>query len=229
MTAQDVFNYAVERSNLNDSSLVGEAEWVAALSAYQQRVYLAAARENPDFFGTEGTTATRGSSTATWSLTAAPGNVGAISLIEVDAITGTVSGIAVGDQVNLVSIRAPYHGLAPRVYVRSKILREYNSELQTDASNFVTRLKLYYSTLPATLTATTDVISLPDEHSLLLVLPLARYLAVRDQRPEEAAALDEEFALEWANFLQHISVFDEAAVREIASIPSASRRLSDGR
>lgn len=226
MTAQDIFNMAVERSNLNDASLVGEAQWIAALSAYQQRVYLAAARENPDFFGVEGTTATRGSSTATWSTTAAPGQVGAISKVLVDGITGTVPGLSVGSQVNLISIRHPEHGLSPRAYIRNKVIYEYNSELQADASNFVTRLKLYYSLLPATLTTTSDTISLPDEHVHLLVLPLARYLAIRDQRPEEAAVLDEEFALEWQNFIQHISVFDEATVREIGQIPSASRRLT---
>jgi hypothetical protein len=181
-----------------------------------------AARANPDFFGREGNTSTRGSSTASWSLTAAPGNVAAVSRVEVYAITGTVSGISTGDEVSIISIRNPEHGIAPRVYLRNKTIYEYDSELQTDSSNYVTRLKIFYSYLPATKTSGSDQLDLPDEFANVLIVPLARLMALRDQRVDELPGLDEEWKLAIITFLNHMGVFDEVTIREFLAIPAAA-------
>ncbi len=225
-TAIEIFNQAVERSNLNDSSLVGETEWLDWLTILERRIFIAGARENPDYFGLEGNTAAR-ATLGTWSLTTSPGDIAAVSRVEVAAITGTVTGITVGDEVNVVSIRHPETALSPRVYIRSKIIHDYGSELETDASNLVTTLKIFYSLLPADRTATTDSLDLPDEHNALVVVPLAALLATRDQRPEEAQLLNAEFALEFGNFIQQVSAFDEVVVRELEQVPASSRRIED--
>lgn len=213
MTAQEIFNMAVEESNLNDAALINETVWLDFLTSWERAIYLAAARENPDYFGREGTTDARGSSTATWSLTSAPGNIASVQKVEVSAITGTVTGVSVGDDVNVVSVLDPDTALAPRVYVRNKVMREYNEELQDDSSNYVTRLKVFYSYLPTDKTATTDSMDLPDEHNMLLVLPLASLMALRDQRPDEAVVIDQRLAIQQVAFLRQITVFDSAAVR----------------
>jgi hypothetical protein len=224
-TVQNIIDRAVERSNLNDASLISSTELIAYVSTYEQQVYMEAARENPDYFGTEGTTSARGSSTATWDLLTNPGNISAISRIEVAAIVGTVAGISVGDEVSLISIRHPEHGVSPRLYVRNRVAHEYGSELQDDASNYVSQLKLWYSWLPATRTATSDVLDLPDEHLALVVLPLAKLFAVRDQRPDEVQALELEYQMHYATFLQAVSVYDEGMIREITATPASSRRI----
>ena len=144
------------------------------------------------------------------------------------AITGTVTGVAVDDEVSVISIRNPDVALSPRVYIRNKTITDYKSELQTNATNFVTTLKVWYSFLPPDRTATADTLDLPEEHNQLVVVPLAAMLALRDQRPEEAQVLSAEFALDWSTFLQQVSVFDEVTVREIEQVPAASRRLSEG-
>lgn len=223
MTVQDVIDLAVETSNLNDPDLISETELIRFISIFQQKAYMAAAQMNPDYFGKEGNTAARASHTASWDLSSTPGDVAAVSKIEIQTITGTVSGLSVGDEVSMVSIRSPEDGLAPRVYIRGQRVHEYGGELSTDASNYVTRLKLYYSEKPATLTATTDTISLPDEHLPLLYLPLGRTMAIRDQRPEEAARLDDQFAFFWSGFMKHVSTYDEGTIREIGQVPAASR------
>jgi hypothetical protein len=224
-TVQNIIDRAVERSNLNDSALISTTELIAYVSSFEQQVYMEAARENPDYFGVEGNTAARGSSTATWDLSANPGNVSAISKIEIAASVGSPSGLSAGDEIDLVSIRHPEYGVAPRVYVRNRVAHEYSSELQDDASNYVSQLKLFYSWLPATRTSVSDVLDLPDEHLGLVVLPLAKLLAVRDQRPDEVPALDAEYQMHYATFLQAVSVFDEATIRELDATPASSRRL----
>ncbi len=59
MTVQDIYDRAVERSNLNDATLVSQDEWVNYISTAEQSIYLEAAQHNPDFFGREAVTASR--------------------------------------------------------------------------------------------------------------------------------------------------------------------------
>lgn len=222
-TVQALYDVAVERSNLNDSTLIPTDEILLLMSTYEKNVFMTAARENPNYFGYEGTTSARGSSTATWSVTTSPGNVGAISAIEVAAITGTISNISVGTQVNLIDIRSPHHGLSPRVYYRNKTLYEYNSELQADSSNYVTQLKLFYSYLPSTYTAMTTTMAIPDEFASLVYIPMAMALALRDQRPDEVPPLQAELEMHWRIFLTHLGVSDEGTIRELAAIQASSK------
>jgi hypothetical protein len=224
MTVQDIYDRAVERSNLNDAALVGQAEWVNFISTAEQSLYLEAAEYNPDFFGKEGVTASR-SSGGSWNLRSAPSNVTAVSQVEIDTITGTVSGLSAGDRVNMISIRDPEAELSPRAYLRDLVIREYNDELSTDASNYVSRLKIFYSFLPSTRTDPEDELDLPDQWSPLLVLPLARILAIRDQRPDEVGPLDQEFILHRGIFLRHLGVADEVVVRELEAVAASSPQL----
>lgn len=226
-TVDDVIDQAVERSNLNDETLFTASEVYRYISSFEQRIFLIAAQHNPDYFGREGNTASRASSTDDWDLSATPGNIAAVSKLEVESITGSVTGVSTGDEVSIVSIRNPEFAVAPRAYLRDKTLFEYSSELQDDASNFVTRLKVYYSFLPSNRTAGSDTLDIPDEYITLVVLPLARVMAVRDQRADEVGPIDQEFQLDFANFIQQVSVFDEGSVRGLDQIiASAGAGLS---
>lgn len=221
-TVQNIIDRAVERSNLNDSSLISNTELIAYISAYEQQVYLMAARGNPDYFGMEGNTAVRGSSTGTWSLSANPGNISAVSRAEVASVSGTVTGVSVGDEVSIISIRNPQFGVTPRIYIRNRVAYEYNSELQDDSSNYVSQLKLWYSWLPDTRTGVSDAMDLPDEFLPLVVVPLAKLLAVRDQRPDEVQALELEYQMHLTVFIQSLGVYDEATIRELSAIGAST-------
>lgn len=227
-TCAQVIARAAERSNLNDSALISETELLAYITSFERRVFLAAARENPDFFGREGNTATR-TTGQTWTISTTPGNIAAVSRVEVQAITGTVPGVAVGDEVNIISVtRNPDTALAPRVYLRNRVITEYDSELSVDVNNFVTTLKLFYSYLPPARASTATALDLPDEFDQLVVLPLARLMAVRDQRPEEVQAIDQEFMVDWTTFIDQVTVFDEATVRDMSQVTASYRKKPGG-
>jgi|TARA_A100001037_G_scaffold112185_1_gene102289 hypothetical protein len=224
-TVQNIIDRAAQRSNLNDASLISSTEAIAYVSSFEQQIYLEAARENPDYFGREGVSATRGSATATWDISTTPGNIAAVSRVEISGVNGAPTSVSVGDEVTIISIRNPQHGIAPRAYIRNRTIHEYNTELQDSASAYANQLKIFYSWLPTTRTATTDNLDLPDEHLALVELKLAMLFAVRDQRPDEIPALQSEFEMHYATFLQAVSAFDEATVRELSTAAASSRRL----
>lgn len=221
-TAQNVIDLAGERSNLNDTSLISEAQLLDYIESYQRRIYLLGARENPDYFGREGNTASR-SAGASWDLTSTPGNVAAVSRLEIQSITGSPSGLSTGDEVNVVSIRNPDDALAPRVYLRDRKVFEYSDELNDDSSNFVDTLKVFYSYLPGNITATSTSLDIPEEWVALVYLPLAATMALRDQRENEAAVINQEFQLELSNFVNQVTVFDEVTTRELEQAPASFR------
>ena len=221
-TIQNILDRAVERSNLNDAALLLDDEIEAYISNLERQAYLISARENPDYFGKEAVTAVRSDNTETWNLNTTPGNVAAVSNIEISTIVGSVSGLSVGDNINIISRRNPDVEIGPRVYLRDRVMFEYDSELQTDGSNYVSRLNVFYSHLPSAHTELTDTVDLPDEFDSLLYLPLARILAIRDQRPDEVTSIDEEYKVAMATFMQAVSVFDEGTMRSLQQISAAA-------
>src|SRR2546428_4609236 len=102
-TAQDILNRAVQRASLNDASLVDTNQMLKFISGFQKRLFLKAAQIDPDYFGKDGVTATRTAYTDSWDLTSTPGDVAAVTRVEISTIAGAVTGLAVGDQLNLIS------------------------------------------------------------------------------------------------------------------------------
>jgi len=228
ISAQTVMDRAIQRSAMNNPDLVPPAQMLGYLSTNEKAAFIAAAKRNPDFFGKSGTTATRSVYTAGWDLTSSPGDVGIVSLIEVAAISGSVTGVSVGDKVSMVSLRWPQLALSPRGYIRGHTIYGYQSELGADNSNLVTQLTVHYSELPASITDVDTYVSLPDEWVDLLVLPLARILAIRDGRPDEAKLLQEEYQMLFELFLEQVATYDHGAVRPLQAVPAASRPPSGG-
>lgn len=214
-TVQDIIDIAVDAHELNDANLANSSVLSTIISQAERRAYIKAAKENPDFFGKDANTATR-TAGQSWDLTATPGDVAHVTRAEVQSISGTLAGIAVGDEVNIVRIRFPDADLAPRALLRGKTISEYDGEL-TQGSNFVETLKLYYSELPPVLDETTDTVSMPDEWHALLWMPAAAYLARRDERPQEEQLLEAEYEKLFADFLEHVRTFDSVTVGPFAA------------
>jgi len=219
-TAQNAFDRAVQRSSLNDATLVPTAEALSYISTYQRKAFLLAARLNPAYFGKDGTTNTRTAHTASWDLDVSPGDVAALTYAEVAAITGAVTGVVVGDRVNLVDFRWPDLEVSPRAYVRGRKISQRGTELGTNASNLVTQLKVFYSELPSPVTSMTLSLRLPEEWQDLIVVPLAALLALRDKREEEIEILRQELLDVTQMFSEAVLVYDHAVHRPLISVPA---------
>lgn len=227
-TAQDIVDQAVQRSALNNPDLVPNAQALKYISSFQRKIYVDASRVNPDFFGKDDDTASRVDGDTAWDLAVSPGDVGAVSLAVIKTITGTISGIAVGDPVNLISRRFPQIELAPRAFIRGRKLMDYNDELGTGAVNFVDTLTVFYSEMAPEVTLMSQALLLPDEWSDLVILPLARVFAIRDRRADEAQVINQEFNFVYESFIAHAGTYDHGANRPLVAISAAGPPLRGG-
>lgn len=218
-TAQTVIDRAVARSALNEASLVPTTQLLGYMTTAERRIYILAARLNPNYFGSQGNSATRPSATASWNLDNSPGSLVAVTKLEVAVISGTLSGVAVGDEVHLVDFRYPDIQVSPRAYLRGKDLYGVGTDLGSGV-NYVSQLVVYYSKLPPAITSTSQNISLPDEWVDLLVVPLARILALRDKREEEVQLFDQEYASLMQQFSEQCLVYEHGATRPLNAVPA---------
>jgi hypothetical protein len=224
-TVQNVWDRALARSIENEADLLSETEVINILSDKQRELFILAAVENPDYFGTS-TTLSRGAFTGVWDITSH--RPGTISKLEILTIVGTVTDRSVGEEVNLVAFRFQSLGLAPRVYLRGRKLTDFG-DLNTDVSNYVSQLTMYYSPVPAALTAVGSIISLPEEWVNLLVVPLAKWMAIRDGgRDNEVKQLDGEYGMVLGTFLMAIKLMDYTAQRAATAISAADTLATPG-
>lgn len=223
MTGQEVVDDAVARAGLNTVSGIADAILRRAITRYQHQAYLRAARVNPEFFGKTGATATRAAFTDSWNLATTPGDVAAVIKATVAAKVGTLTPTnhAVGAEVHLISGRTAWPLLkpAPRAYLRGRRITGYSTELGADSSNMITQLTLLYAELPTALAALGNSLALPDEWSDLVVIPLARFLALRDRRMDEVTTLDREYGEVLQNFELAINTYDVGLLKPIDSTP----------
>ena len=220
MTAQDAINRAIQRSALNNPDLVPMAQMLGYTSSYERAVYAMGAKYNPEYFGTSGdTTPAKTVVTDTFGV---PTDMFALTKAIVKTITGTVTNVSEGDEVNLVSFRFPELEVAPRAYVRGGAIQGIGDELGAADANMVSVLTLYYSEMPISVTTLTQTLTLPDEWSDLIVVPLARLLALRDNRAADVQILDAEYNSLVATFIDHVSVYDHGATRPLIAVPAAT-------
>lgn len=219
-TVQNVIDRAIDRSGLNFSGMASDPALIARISAGQKFLFKSAGIIDPEYFGKSGDTTTRTLNSQTWDLNVSPGDVGLVTKAEVKTITGAVSGVSVGTRVNLVDLRFPDLGVSPRAYVRGRNIVPHSTELGTNDTNMVTVLTIYYSESPATVTTATVNLRLPDEWTQLLVLELAKYLAIRDQRLEEVQPLDAEYQELFQRFTQEVAAYRHGVQRPLAAVPA---------
>lgn len=219
LTAANIIDDALNRSSMNSAGLVSDTRAMRILDRAQRAIYVRAAIENPDYFGAVGVTSTRTAYTAAWDISQTPSRIAAISRLEVDTITGTVTDVSAGDEVHMVQFLHQSLGLAPRVYVRGQKITDVGTELGAADANMVTIIKVFYSPIPAAFSATTDPISIPDVWADLMVLPLARAMAMKDgQRSAEVKELREEYDEVLGLFAEAVKIFDFGAARSLLAI-----------
>jgi len=216
-TGQAVFDRALHRSSMFTSSLVSSTEVLAWLAAEQKKLYMVAAKLNPEYFGKTDVTGTRSSATDSWDISVAPGDVAALTAIRVSAIQGTITGVSADDPVHFVSKRFPGLG-APtlRCYLRGRKLFSYGTELGT-GSNYVSVLELDYAELPAAPVSLAATLRLPDEWTTLPEIRLARTIAIRLREKEMVQLLDEEYGDWFKVFQEHVLTLDHGSGRPAAA------------
>jgi hypothetical protein len=227
ITAQQAINRAIQRSALNNPDLVPIAQVLGYITNFERSIYATGARYNPDYFGKSAATAARsappaGGGGGIWNLTATPGDVFAVSGLSVLTIAGSISKVGVGTEINIVGMRWPELQVTPRVYIRGQKVYEYSDDLSDNATDYADTLTVFYSEMPAAVTSTSANLTLPDEWADLIIVPLARILAIRDHRPEEVQLLDQEYNSLMATFIDHVSVYDHSATRPLIAVPAAT-------
>lgn len=226
-TADEVKLMAVERASLNDDTLIPDTQTWQWMTNFERRAYTIAAKGNPDYFGTTDTIS-RAADGDDWDIST--GGIGPVQRIEVSAVTGSVDGISVGDEVNITTLDFPDVTLAPRALVRNFTIQEYNDELSTDGSNFVSDIDVYHSQIPGEITSSTQNPEIPDQWIQLLVLPLARLFAIRDQRFDESQLINQEYQQTLQLFREDVQVFDHGADKSLQSrgVPTTAATQQGG-
>ncbi len=187
----------------------------------QQQLFSAAARINPEYFGTyaDGTLdANKAISFATMGdrngVTAVP-NPDLISRIEVLLSSGG-GAPAVGTEIHIVPLTDPDAALAPRMTLRGGTLAPVSTDLAQ-----VTKIRMFYSKSPFRVDAEDGgaAVELPEAYQNLLVLDLARYLLrktaslTKEVREVALAALEAEEQESLAAFLAHVKELTSASER----------------
>lgn len=225
-TAQDALDNAIARSSLNNASMLSTNDVLRTISLYQRRVYLLAARLNPNYFGKSGDTSVRAAFTDSWDISATPGDVAAVMKVTVAAIIGTVTGVAVGDEVRLIDIRWPDLQISPRASLRGRKIAGHSTELGASSTNMVSKLSVSYAELPPVVSALASTLRLPDEWLQLIEIPLARLFALRDKREEELQFLTGEYGEVLTLFQEAVLSFDHGVVRPLSAVPALPIQLS---
>lgn len=221
-SAQQVIDRAVDRAALNDASLFSGTRLLQYITQFERRLYIRAAKLNPEYFGKSANTAARANNTDSWNIGITPGNIVALTSAEAAVITGTVPNVAVGTKINLVSRRFIFVEIPPRAYVTGRKVFGHLNELGADGSNFVTTLTLHYSPIPTPVLDAAQSLSLPDEFSDLVVLPLSRLFAISDRRLDEVPTIDQEFSFALSLFDEAIGIYTHGASKPIPVIPAVS-------
>lgn len=178
-TAKDLIQRAVARSTKNDpDKLASRKELVRALSDYLRTLYVEVAEVDDEYFGFEDDV------TGASGVFAIPSNMIAVFLVK----------DADGEEVAIVPFRDVDTDIAPRVY---QIGTNLYTVGETDDPADAAVLTLFGALLHPELdpTAAWDAAdntldaTWPERHNEVLIRELARLLAFKGGRPEEAVAL----------------------------------------
>lgn len=181
-TAKDLIQRAFARSTKNDpDKLANRKELIRALSDYVRGLYIDVAEVDEEFFQTS--SAVTGVS-GVWALPS--------TMIQPFVVLD-----ADGDEVAVVPFRDQDAEIAPRVYQRGRSLYTVG---ETDDPATAAVLTIYGSLKHPALdpdaawdaAGNTLDSSWPEDHNEILVCELARYLAFKGGRPDEAKALEGE-------------------------------------
>ncbi len=170
-TCANIIDRAKSFSTLNTPLTSDAVEMLSRIRADQQAIFTENAEETRDRF--------QMSATLSSSIAAAAREVNLTSLIVPLERLLKVS-LADGTEVNQVDFLDVDAELAPRYFVRGQKLIEVGSDWGSSGAKTLTLIYVYGPTVIDIAGSLTQVVSIPDEWTDLLVLPLAMYLFQKD-------------------------------------------------
>ncbi len=221
-TYEDIIINAHGYSSKNRADKIATAsgELLALVHRAVRGLYMAAARINPEYWGAVEDVAYNGG---------VSGWVRPTNALSVFHITEGIGGQLV-QVVPLTDLTA--ETAAPSVYLLGRVYRVAASDAGPSTS---ATLAMYYTRLPAVPTAITDEIDEMWEQSFdnFLSIESAIYLALKDGRLDEAAALQTERAKEAQLFIEFLEVATPSTVHRFgqprrAALPSILPLLAGG-
>lgn len=218
-TVQQLADRAKAFSTANTSaSITDSAEIIARVTSIERQLYAAASQRRPDFFlASTALTSTSGSSGRTADLSAVSPPVMRVLRVSITSTDETVSQVDVLD---------PDGDLAPRYYAKGQTLVEVSNDW--GASGTV-GLTVHYIKGPVALSTSggmSQTVSIPDEWTDCLVLPLALYLAHKDvgRDPAELQRIEGQAAQVTEQFYTYLDQYAGAgAIRYLRSSPTLKR------
>lgn len=190
MTVKALIEAAYARSTFNDpDKLATDKELAAVVNRRLMELFSIGASQNPFYFGKKSGAVAYDAGVTGW-----PRPVDAEMVIQV---TGSTVG-----KVSVVPFEDQEANLAPRLYAFGQVYFSVGADVPTTDT-----LTFHYSKRPAEITAATDPVDTmwPEQFNDLIVLDVAQYLAIKDQRPDEAALLKGEEADLFQAFIRHLS------------------------
>lgn len=188
-TLKQLIEAAYSRSTFNDpDKLATDKELAGVIDRRFKEVYSIAAGINPYYFGT---TADVVGVAGVWDRPTAAELVAHIEKTD-------------GTEVAVVPFEDKGAELPPAVY---SFGRKYYRTADSSATLTATdTLRFFYSKRPATMSAATDQLDAewPEQFNDLIVLHVARYLAVKDQRVEEVQLFESELQSLLQSFQRHL-------------------------
>lgn len=187
-TLRQLIDAAYSRSTFNDpDKLATDRELAAVIDRRFKEMFSIAAGINPYYFGKRSTVE---GVAGEWSR---PVDAEMIARVE----------MADGTEVTVVPFEDKEAELPPCVYAFG---RKYYKTPESTALPDTATLTFFYSKSPATMSTAADELDAdwPEQFNDLIVLHVARYLAVKDQRVEEVQLFDAELASLLQSFQRHL-------------------------
>lgn len=215
-TPRDIVTAAYAKSTKNKPGTIATeaTELLQVVIRSLRGLYKDAALLNPEYFGTLAIGTLDANGAIDIGLTGdplAPDPVAAMELISrIEIEDPGTSGLAAGDEVHIVALTDLDAAFAPRVTIRGNIIRQVGTDLAD-----VTSIRVYYSAQPlspADLDSTLDALW-REEFNELLILDLAIYLALKDNRGEEVVGLKEDHTGWYNRFVAQVSQYTSASER----------------
>lgn len=187
-TVKELIDAAYSRSTFNDpDKLATDKELAAVIDRRLKELFSIAAGQNPFYFGSKLDVVGAGGE---WTKPA-----DAEMIVRVENATG--------DEVKVVPFEDKEADLAPRIYSFGQkfyTVGDAGDPLATDTLTF------FYSKRPVTLASASAALDSmwPEQFNDLIVLHVARYLSVKDQRVEEVQLFESELQSLLSSFQRHL-------------------------
>lgn len=197
--AQMLIEAAWTRSTFNDRKIATKAELIGVIDRKMKNLFSIAARENPEYFGSFEDVA----------YNAAANVMGWPRPAMAEMVTEAYYAAALTTEVHIVPFSDKFGEITPRIYEYGQIYRSVGATgdpvAETIRFYFAARHPNLDSTQPPDAVVNQLSPLWPEQFNDIIILEVSRYLAIKDQRTDEAAVHMAEAEPMMKLFLDHLA------------------------